>query len=1355
MAQERHFWLSRWVGRSRSDSSSPPPPALSEGPPSLHANRTGTLRRAAALASGATLVLGLSTLPATAAPLPAKDEPAAASTAPVKVLVFHGPADKQDDPVAQATAAIKDLGRQNGFAVDASDDPSVFTVGNLAGYRGVVFLSANGVALNDDQEAAFQAYIKGGGGFVGVHDAAYAQASSSWFTGLIGTRPAGSLPNPEKVVEITANGENPPNEGKDKLVDGNNNTKWLTFTRTGWVELKLEKPVAIAHYALTSANDFPGRDPRDWTLQGSTDGKSWVDLDRRTGETFPQRFETKEYKFTNGTAYQHYRLDITANSGEPLVQLAELRLFGATAGPAPEKLVQQAVVDLTDRQHPANKGLPFTWKRSDQWINWSPNPIGKVHTVAQVEEETYNPGLSGNGPFHPISWCHDYDGGRAFYTGMGRTEASYTTDKQFQSHLLGGIQWASGLVRGDCQATIAANYKTERLTTTNQSGQLDQIGEPHGLTIAPDGKVFYIGKAACPSGPIVDWNNPKVGLGCGTIHQWDPKTRQVKLLTTLEVMGNRGSGSELVKNEEGLVGIVLDPKFQQNGWVYVYWMPHESIDRDKRVGKRTISRFTYDLEKQTIDQGTRKDLLQWDTQIHSCCHAGGGMTFDHEGNLYVGSGDSTSSGGSSGYAANNWTQEYAGISFQDARRTSGNTNDLNGKIIRIHPEPNGTYTIPKGNLFPPGTPKTRPEIYVMGVRNIARIAWDPVNNWLTAAWVGPDAGAPNPELGPAKYDIATIITSAGNQGWPYCMGNKQPYRDRSNEDATVLTGWYDCDNLKNTSPRNTGLVDIPPARNSMIWYSPQGGGPVYPTRDDGSGLPTYKLGDETFTQPYLKGGGQAIMNGPTYHRSEVDTDSGVAWPAYWENKWFIGDQSNANNRIAVTVDPAAVKDQSPPAFGEDLRSIIQRGNGGTQLQSWMDAKFGPDGALYMLDYAGGFFSLHSNQKLIRIIYQGGAATPNPSAALARAVTPSTPKTVAFSSAKAGGIAWEWDFGDGSKPSTEANPTHTYAKYGTYQAKLKVTYADGEVSTGTITVDVGCDAPDARSTVWLLDTDTGVTNHPVGGGCTINDLIDDERNWSNHGEFVSHLNHLVNEFRKDGVIDNRDSAALSRAAAQSQIGKTSGYEAIFDGTAQSLAGWRQAPGGSFSLQPDGSIRSVGGLGMLWYAEEEFADFSVRLQFRDVASGSSHSNSGVFVRFPDPRTPVDERPEGSCGTIGSARSSPAWVAIYCGHEIQIYDGPTGEVQKTGSIYNFAPIGLDQAGVTPKGQWNDYEIRVVGQRYTIIRNGVVINEFDNTPGKQSSRASDPPTDLRQFLSGFVGLQNHGNNDLTEFRNVRVRKL
>ncbi|HEV2783071.1 MAG TPA: ThuA domain-containing protein [Actinophytocola sp.] len=1297
--------------------------------------------------------MGSLSTPATAQPV------AAAPAAAASVLVFHGPVADQRDPVARAAATITELAAASGLSTTVSSDPAVFTAANLDTVRGVVFLSAQGVTLTRDQEGALQSYMKGGGGFLGISDAAKAQIDSTWFTGLIGSRPAGAVLVPEPVAAVTASGENPPNETKEKLVDGNESTKWLTFATTGWAALRLTTPAAVNGYALTSANDAPTRDPKDWTLQGSPDGTTWVDLDRRTGQVFDDRFQTKRYDFTNTTVYPHYRLNITANSGSTIIQLAELKLFTGATTPPPEPPIARSVVNLVDRQHPANKGLPLNLTRTDRWINWEPNPVGTVHTVAQVEERHYNPGQGANGPFHPVSWCRDYDGGRSFYTGMGGVEGSYR-DGNFRSHLAGALKWTTGLVRADCQATIAANYKVERLTAANQPGQLDQIGEPHGLAIAPDGAVFYVGKAACAGNTVPqpnDWTNPNIGLGCGTIHRWDPHTKQVKLLTTLPVMGNRGSGGELVKNEEGLLGIVHDPQFLLNGWIYVYWMPHETVDRVRHTGKRTISRFTYRFADQTIDLASRKDLLQWEVQTHSCCHAGGGMSFDADGNLYVGSGDSNSSQGSMGYSGNNWTQEFAGLSFQDARRTAGNTNDLNGKIIRIHPEPDGTYTIPEGNLFPeaqdPGD-KTRPEIYVMGVRNISRLAIDPVHQWLTAAWVGPDATSPSPELGPAKYEHATIITSAGNQGWPYCMGNRQPYRDRSNTDATVLTGWYECDNPKNTSPRNTGLVDLPPVRDNMIWYAPDGGGPVFPERPDGSGIPTYTAATATYTQPYLKGGCQAVMNGPTYHRSLVNVNSGVAWPAYWEDKWFIGDECNSANRVAVTVDPAGVAQAAPPAFAESLRAIIPGGGAADRLQSWMDAKFGPDGALYLLDYGGGFFTVHANQKLLRITYQGGAPTPAPTASSVS--LHNRPLTVAFTGTKSGGVAYQWDFGDGGT-STEANPRHTYARVGTYTATLTVTYADGERATTRTEVRVGCAVSDGRATVWLGDTDTGVANKQVGQGCTVNDLIDDESLWTDHAEFVRHVAAGIDPLVASGILTAREGGTINRAASASPIGTpgSTGYEPIFDGSADSLRGWTQAPSGSFAIQPDGSLRSQGGLGMLWYAQREFGDFSLRLQFRDSSPEGFRANSGVFTRFPDPRIPLAERPPDSCGTIGNARTQQAWVAIFCGQEIQIYDGDTGEPQKTGSIYNFDPLGLDQAGVTPKGTWNNYEIKVVGQHYTIIRNGVVINEFDNTPGKQSSRPGDPPTDLRQFASGFIGLQNHSNNDLIDFRNIRVRRL
>ncbi|MCF3962795.1 ThuA domain-containing protein [Streptomyces fuscigenes] len=653
-------------------------------------------------------------------------------------------------------------------------------------------------------------------------------------------------------------------------------------------------------------------------------------------------------------------------------------LIGARPAATGPTDVQKATVEVGDRVNPATKDLPLEWKRADNWFNWATNPSGTVHTVASVRESTYKPGQGAAGTAdHPVSWCRDYDGGRSFYTGMGGTVASFA-ETDFRAHLRGALEWTSRLSRADCKATIDANYKAERVTAPNQPGQQDQIGEPHGLTIAPDGKILYIGRGGgTATDPVVtDWNDPNVGKGTGRIYVWDPKTKKATVAGALTIFGNRGGGDELNKTEEGLVGITLDPNYANNGWIYVYWAPHSQIDRDTQMGKRRISRFTMDLTTNKLDMSSEKVLLQWPMQIHSCCHVGGGMAFDSKGNLYVGVGDNNSSLYSDGYSGNNPEPNYKGVSFADARRTAGNTNNLNGKILRIHPEDDGTYTLPKGNLFTgketaEGGGKTRGEIYAMGVRNPARLSIDKKTDILYVGWVGPDAGAPSTTWGPAKYDTFAVIDHASNRGWPYCMGNKQPYRDRNLPDPSKPLGWYDCDHLKNESPNNDGLVNIPPAEANNIWYSPQGGAPDYPR--DANGVPNYDPSKASYLLPWLKGGGQATMDGPVY-RFDPTVKSSVKWPQYWDGKWFVADFYDATNpRHAVTMNPDNQGEGGLPIHADSLRKIIPVGNGG--IRNLMDWKFAPDGSLYVLDYGRGFFNSDSESALWRVTYTGGAPTP--------------------------------------------------------------------------------------------------------------------------------------------------------------------------------------------------------------------------------------------------------------------------------------------------------------------------------------------------------------------------------------------
>jgi predicted alpha-1,2-mannosidase len=139
----------------------------------------------------------------------------------------------------------------------------------------------------------------------------------------------------DRVVETQASAENPPSETKERLVDGNVNTKWLAFAPTGWVQVKLKEPVKVVDYALASANDAPGRDPGTWALQGSADGQTWTDVDTQTGQKFDNRFQTRQYKVANPAAYLYYRLNVTANNGDSYLQLAEWQLSNGDTTPPP------------------------------------------------------------------------------------------------------------------------------------------------------------------------------------------------------------------------------------------------------------------------------------------------------------------------------------------------------------------------------------------------------------------------------------------------------------------------------------------------------------------------------------------------------------------------------------------------------------------------------------------------------------------------------------------------------------------------------------------------------------------------------------------------------------------------------------------------------------------------------------------------------------------------------------------------------------------------------------------------------------------------------------------------------------
>ncbi|WP_181308453.1 GH92 family glycosyl hydrolase [Nonomuraea fuscirosea] len=181
----------------------------------------------------------------------------------------------------------------------------------------------------------------------------------------------------DKITAISASGENiGGGETKENLADTDAGTKWLVFAATGWVQYTLSEPVTVVHYALTSAGDVPERDPRDWELQGSPDGRTWVTLDTRTGETFGARLQRKEYRFAGTTAYPHYRLNVTRIGAGSTLQLAEWELSDGSTGPKPPSAMRTQVGNGPHGGHVSKPRAGFSGLRALQYAGGTTSAKG-------------------------------------------------------------------------------------------------------------------------------------------------------------------------------------------------------------------------------------------------------------------------------------------------------------------------------------------------------------------------------------------------------------------------------------------------------------------------------------------------------------------------------------------------------------------------------------------------------------------------------------------------------------------------------------------------------------------------------------------------------------------------------------------------------------------------------------------------------------------------------------------------------------------------------------------------------------------------------------------------------------------
>ncbi|MFC7308177.1 carbohydrate-binding protein [Streptomyces monticola] len=554
-------------------------------------------------------------------------------------------------------------------------------------------------------------------------------------------------------------------------------------------------------------------------------------------------------------------------------------------------------------------------------------------------------------------------------------------------------------VGGSATASVIPASDYQQVTLAKGAAKL---GEPMSLAVLPDRSVVHTAR--------------------------DGTVRITTSSATTSVAGRLNVYSH---DEEGLQGVAADPDFATNRYLWLYYSPRlntpsgdapangTSTDWAAWKGHLNLSRFTLKTDN-TLDMASEKVVMTVDNDRGQCCHVGGDIDFDSQGNLYLTTGDDTNPFESSGYSP---LDERTGRNPQfDAQRSAASTNDLRGKLLRIHPEPNGTYTIPPGNMFAPGTARTRPEIYAMGFRNPFRMSVDKATGIVYLGDYGPDAGSTNPNRGPNGQVEFDRITGPGNHGWPYCTGTNTAAEtyNRYSFPSGPSGAKFDCaGGPVNSSFRNTGLTTLPVPKAAWIRY-----------------------GGDAGTPPEFGSGAESPMGGPVY-RYDAALNSPVKFPQSLSGRFFAGEYGRKwIKAIEVTA-------------GGGYGDIGAFPWSGTQV---MDMAFGPEGALYVLDYGTGT----DNQAVHRIDYVG-VGNRNPVAvAKADRTSGQSPLAVNFSSAgsndpEGAALTYAWTFGDGGT-STAANPSHTYTANGTYTAKLTVTDPQGLAGTASVLITVGNTAP---------------------------------------------------------------------------------------------------------------------------------------------------------------------------------------------------------------------------------------------------------------------------------------------------------
>ncbi|NHC15704.1 ThuA domain-containing protein, partial [Motilibacter deserti] len=967
-----------------------------------------------------------------------------------KVLAFAKQAGaKYPGTLSAGQEALTALGTQVGFEVDVTQDAGRFTAEGLEEYDAVVFLNTSGDVLDDAQQAAFEAYIRAGGGFVGVGSAVETETDWQFFTNLLGTRASGMTPSGPGVVKavdrIHPASAGLPERWNHSLGTTTNvgqtgvkwNEAWYNFAAN--VRGKQHVLATLDESTLTAGGGTMGIDHPIMWCQDFQGGRSlYTGLGLSAAAYSNQFFRSSlagALSWATGglgdcgaTVVSNFTQTVLASNQNDTTQLGEPVGFNVLPDGRVVQTSREGRVRLIDPKAGTN------------------TVIANIPQYTVNEDGMYGPAVDND--FANNKWVYLY------YAPVQMEGVSEITGKPFGDPATG--QTPAGAAPNTAASRDAWDvwqgyFQLSRFKLVEASG-----GNAARLDTASEQKIMKVEVnrgACCHVAGDIDFDSQNnlwlvtgddTPAGAGNSGGFGP-FNDMKTNETQTVRSLNASGGTFTITFNGQTTAPI--AYNANAAAVTSALEALSNVEPGDVVVSGNNASTGNISVNFRGQYSMTNVAQLTTDATAL----------------------TTTGTTAATAPVGTSQEgnHFNAPFTDARRSSLNTNDLRGKVLRIKVNENGSYTSPADNLFPEAadtTNQTRPEIYAMGFRNPFRITLDKFDVAYVTDY-SPDSQTPQNFRGPAGTGRVEVVRAPANYGWPLCYRTDLPYYQWNFNTSTPLQDppqTHNCGRTTqgpdNTSIWNTGRVTTPRITNPQIWYSYQDNNPANPL---GTPCFAYYNGSGTARCPQLfpeLGTGGVGPQGTAPYNYDPDLASPTKFPEYFDKKFFIGEFTRDWLReVSLDSSGNVLKINNSLPCGETTsptQPFVCDGD--------MDMEFGPDGALYLMTYGDGYFRANPDAKLVRFEYKGAQAPT----AVASA-TPSSgvaPLTVQFSSAGSteptgGVLTYAWDFdGNGTRDSTEANPTFTYTTNGTRTARLTVTNAAGESGSTTVTVTVGNTAP---------------------------------------------------------------------------------------------------------------------------------------------------------------------------------------------------------------------------------------------------------------------------------------------------------